>query len=96
MSDEIKPAMTSEEWERFLRQGMRGVQPLRERFENGLPKFSEDWHALAALALYRESFGFNHALLAHLREIEPSDRFQSETIRRVADRIAALLPPAPP
>jgi hypothetical protein len=57
-----------------------------------------DRHALAALALYQQTFGFTRedveALRKIVRENEPRDI--ADSLRSLADRVEALLPPEPP
>lgn len=71
--------------------------PEQERFPIELPH--EDRHALAALALYGQPFGFTQgdvAMLfgiAHHFQAFPGDRAYTDRIAGLAKRIAALLPP---
>lgn len=54
-----------------------------------------DRHALAALALFGQPFGFTHADVTNVRMMANEDHWTDggAAIRSAAERIAALLPP---
>ena len=88
----IKPALTAEEWESSRYRTWAGASTAGD-YER---------HALAALALYGQPFGFTWedvALLREHAEIAIDDRMSLPDLRRwcvlletLADRIEALLP----
>lgn len=107
-----KPALTEEEWGK-LGCGTKGARPQRVEFddegylvvhdgwETALPS-SDVWHALAALCLHGQPYGFTWEDVDILRreagfaDDEHRNGFHPETEARLlslADRIAALLPP---
>ena len=83
----MTPALTPEQWDRLR------ADPYARNREFG----TEDRQAIAARALYGESFGFTRADVALLRVLADRDgetgAYTRSTIRELADRIAALLPP---
>lgn len=93
---EIQPALTPEEWARFL-----AVLAETDHW-TAYRCMSQDFHGLAALALHGQPFGFTWEDVVALREEvrgewegpggtilgEPGHRLLS-----IAARIAALLPP---
>lgn len=115
MSDDIRPALTPEEWaagekvdrfdrwdERFVSGDDNAVTACDEVncVHIRTPKLR---HALAALALHGQPFGFTHADVALVRDCVGMEwglatREQArETERRLLDlvaRLAALLPPS--
>ena len=109
MTNEIRPALTPEEWEMFNKQGhgphdgpLRDVE-LRDEVIAVFPQ-GEGWygkgtdrHALAALALHGQPFGFTREDVELLREHIGRDchAVHSQAAMHLADRIAALLPPEP-
>jgi hypothetical protein len=128
MSDEIRPALTAEEW---ARHGFEHGPITAERFRDlfvGRPTKNvgvridhlnakhltwvsdtpADCHALAALCLHGQSFGFTHKELAALRKLDDTDRAYvfldrddgsdesgEPFIASALAKIAALLPPPP-
>ena len=115
MTEEIKPALSAEEWRELRRGGGMSIegehlvltvdsgQYYNVRDAYGPP----DRHALAALALHGQPFGFSRddaeILRAWsklwdypIRDSELERRFGgvADKLRDLADRIAALLPPA--
>lgn len=102
---EITPALTPEEWAEFLRPKER-VGIYNVTAGDGDP--ARLCHQTAAMNLHGQPFGFTHEMLALLRRmvrqihdtgsetewLEVSlDEAERATLRAVADRIAALLPP---
>lgn len=100
MTDRISPALTPEEWAK----GGRG-------WRHGAVINAEDRHAVAAVCLYGQPFGFTRADVAFLQSLAAWHHKQtygkaagwrqsvlSEVVelRNLADRIAALLPPETP
>lgn len=59
MSEKIKPALTAEEWREALQDHTAKVQAMRSAWYNPKSPETSD-HALAALALYGQPFGFTH------------------------------------
>ena len=64
MADEITPALSAAEWSGVLTQ-VDGLTHLREQF--GKLPFSV--HAIAALLLYEQPFGFSHEDVRDEREV---------------------------
>lgn len=111
MLKEIKPALSAEQWET---QSIDGVGATAECLNVGdgfdsVTFSGERRHALAALALHGQPFGFTHEDVALLRKLDrandytPHDEFgiideqmtgdETQRLRSLAKRIAALLPP---
>lgn len=110
MSDEIKPALTPDEWSEL--RADRGVLWVRKYEDgSGIEIFDElRWsggsaapdlyHALAALALHGQAFGFTHddvTLLRGAASYLGGDSTRGDwwrvRLNGLADRIVALLPP---
>lgn len=116
MADDVKPALTASEWAGDDRVILSTTSPKlgfwvdADISDEGIrlsvhgPKDftlpSESRHALAALALYQQPYGFTREDVEQLRQLAirdsrtyclPEDHFGW----RIADRIAALLPPEP-
>jgi hypothetical protein len=97
MSEKIEPALTEHEWRQALR------HPPGVTFGFGSDEGSMSRHRLAAMCLYNTPEGFTQedvALLvrraAHEEESASYHGAQVRSgLRNLADRIAALLPPAP-
>jgi hypothetical protein len=97
MTDEpsIPPALTAEEWRRVAEHPQEYVSAEAQEAAVGVGSF----HAVAAMALYGQPFGFDFTDRDRLREIaDEIDRrglpdAWSDRLRDVAARIAALLPP---
>lgn len=98
----IKPALTPDEWAGRAIQSGRG----RARIADGGALEAEGEldasrrHALAALALHGQPFGFTWKDVDLIRSTVLADDFHSPddwfVLQRLADRIAALLPPREP
>jgi hypothetical protein len=104
MADDTLPALSAEEWIQYganrsvLRDFACDKRPWgpRRRFT-----YEEKLHAVAAMALYDQPFGFTRAdmyLLVdeanlHDRQGTSDDVRRSSRLRELAARIAALLPP---
>jgi hypothetical protein len=98
MSDEIRPALTPEEWAERL-------DPDSSPFPRPQDREYEYWgpaHEVAALALYKQPFGFTHADVRMLRRLHRDVRLThedmqtgeiTEPLESLAARIEALLPP---
>lgn len=86
---EIRPALDAEDWEWVSGRGpLPGIDPGR---------WSD--HALAALALHGQPFGFTWEDVDLLHEIKFRNEAEADELgllaKSLADRIAALLPPRP-
>lgn len=104
MSDDIKPALSLDGWEK-----VRDLDLLPALADQIAFRTHYTTHGVAALCLYGQPFGFTQedvtalrAFIASAREyIGPPER-QTEWTRRadvldsIADRIASLLPPVTP
>lgn len=104
MSGRIKPAMSAEEWEHRGAPGAAWIDErgdlLQAHDEYDAP--IERRHALAALALYGQPFGFTRADVNLLEDVARRDEGEygpdegdpgyPTALRDLADRIAALLP----
>ena len=111
---EIKPALTEGEWldgpRVAVQRGGLGIydqmKPPGEGalgLENvgtgtGIVVSPEHRHALAAVALYNQDYGFNWSEIYRLRwaaaQVEGlADAATGQTLRHLADKIAAMLPP---
>jgi hypothetical protein len=103
----VKQAMTAEEWANpnevfsgYLDVGL-GVVDIRLGEPAGIRDAVRERHALAALCLHGQPFGFQARDVAALRDLlrglqEVGVHFvadQAEIVSDLADRIAALLPP---
>jgi len=110
----IRPALTVDEWEQRARfnadgdarfvlvgrgfDGYAGHAHLRDADEVPIA-YEGDFHALAALALYGQPFGFTEGdvnllrLAAQMEEECFGDERGARHFTSIADRIAALLPP---
>ena len=102
MPDPMKPALTAEEWASEI---ANTYFPLEDRMwwaadEADLP-YGGHRHALAALALHGQPFGFNdedRAMLYLFADTLGARGVHESHVARcksLADRIAALLPPEP-
>lgn len=85
----VAPALTAEEWARFLDPSGDWVEYYLDR---------EDEHTTAALALYGQPFGFSDLDPYWLNQIADMDDVslalnERKFLHDLADRIAALLPP---
>src|SRR5690606_30074156 len=56
--------------------------------------YGQELHALAALALYGQRFGFTHEDVRSLRDL--AEELVRDDLHDLADRIEALLPPREP
>lgn len=106
----IEPALTAEEWgqQRFETEALAGeataqideegdvyVSPTTK---DGAFFHGADRHALAALLLYGQTFGFTRSdviLLRHFAKDFPEEAQLGHNLRNLADRIEALSPPNP-
>jgi hypothetical protein len=104
MPDDIMPALDAEEWLEYgadrtvLRDFAMGKRPWgpRRRYRD-----EEKLHAVAAMALYGQPFGFTQTdiqliedeAVNHARKGAPSDLKRASELRELAKRIAALIPP---
>jgi hypothetical protein len=108
MSDEIKPAMTAEEWEAGLVKRPTCPQLIRNDdspgvfvwYDQGVLIEPPDTYALAAMCLYKQPFGFTRQDVEEIRDAARNleEEFNSppgsiKELRSIADRIEALLPP---
>lgn len=97
MSDEIKPAMSAEEWQRKQSRDA-WINPEDGQLYVGddewewRPVIAQDRHALAALALHGRPFGFTREDVTLLREAADVSA-SARALLNLTDRIAALLPP---
>jgi hypothetical protein len=124
MTDDVKAALTPDEWSalEYVREGKTSIriddkmarwggalevgndEIETHSFHNG-----EARHALAALALHGQAFGFSWEDVRYLREIADDVEFHyrddsgptpvyrpNPDLAWLADRIAALLPPRDP
>lgn len=112
MTDNIKPALTPEEWARIEGNEFARIalahELMRGTLDPSLPKAVEGRpdHALAALALLGYfTWEDVDALRYYIEAHEPWDQDRSygadeirtwETLKSIADRIGALLPPRAP
>ena len=98
---EIQPALTKGQWETLERHGV--IEGYVDICDGPIPTpirapTHKDRHALAALALHDHPAGFTWEDVEELRGVaedydgEPAQQV-SPTLRYLADRIAALLPP---
>lgn len=119
MTEKIEPALTPEGWERFGADRPGGfVEKFRDLFV-GRPTRNmafkvkgetvqvielEEAHAIAAIALYGQPFGFTREMAQALRDMHEAapegvattrqwEAIKGDLLLAVADRIEALLPP---
>ena len=96
--NEIKPALTPEEWAEAADQ--RALQAVLESASAEVDAWNPpSRHGLAALTLHGQPFGFTWEDVDRVRSVaEPdSDWYrEDEWLVSLADRIAALLPPREP
>lgn len=95
-NEQVRPALTVEEWAAELAQRPTPLVPSIEWAAREMGDISR--HALAALALYGQPFGFDATDLAQLRVAaailrEGDNGGHAHFVDRIADKIAALLPP---
>lgn len=104
MADKITPALTSAEWIQYgddLAVMADWAADKRPYGPDRRYTMEQKRHAVAALALHQQPFGFTAADLDLLGEVMkfyqhrgfPGDTALAERIERVCDRISALLPP---
>jgi len=113
MSEPIKLALTKEEWDVWHDAGQlrrdtlyvgtkgRGMLGLQRVIVQPPSPMDTECHAVAALCLYQQPFGFTQEDAEILRQIAPfvvgasiAQRDLRAWAHRLADRIAALLPPS--
>lgn len=90
----IKPALTAKEWYVALEDHSSRVSAMRRAWYNPESPETND-HALAALALHGQRFGFTREMVKAIRacaEFSGPDR-DSELADAAAECIEALLPP---
>jgi hypothetical protein len=100
-TERIEPALTAEEWR--LAKDDRNIvgDPSEEALDLGGGRFKHlDGHALAAINLYGQPFGFTHRDLVVLTAIHDAlahDGFHTaEELLPIVAKVAALLPPRTP
>lgn len=99
MTESIRPALTPEEWARQVSTGPDGSVEIVVDFGGlvGPHRVVDDpkaRHALAALSLHGQPFGFTREDVAMLRSLASDAGLQAEpVILHLAARIEALLPP---
>ncbi len=106
MSDEIKPALTPEQWDLFLaygplsRMGIPGYGVTGSAINCGTMGANSS-HELAAMALYGQPFGFTQEEAQFLEEFDnflvmprKADH-ESLMFDAITAKIRALLPPQP-
>jgi hypothetical protein len=114
---DVKPALTEREWStlgfrRVVDEENNDLQAAKIEDGNVYREHDEnvdEWqrlehpHAMAALCLYGQSFGFTREDIELLNEVSESansvyplelDEAQTEHLRSLINRIAALLPPS--
>lgn len=92
---ETKPALTADMWHEALRDRAAFAAALQKAW--GDEVWRENDHALAALALFQQPFGFTWEDVDELHnEIMRGYLLRPDDIASLADRIAALLPPRKP
>jgi hypothetical protein len=103
----IEPALSADEWARFLSPTDQEIRPGIGALPGAdfeLIGFigETDRDALAALCLYGQPFGFEHWMIEWLHErswscvpeeVEAACRDEGDVDVLIADRISALLPP---
>lgn len=110
MSEPIKPALTPEEWASHYSDGNLGEDGVEEALLYASRKIAEcidsigpNRHALAALALHGQPFGFGRYDVVMLRDAaahfagsrNTAAGLQHLAMTSLAARIEALLPPEP-
>jgi hypothetical protein len=98
MNDSMEPALSAKEWAELRRVDERGTVRVDGDAVEAEGRFAGDERrALAALALHGEAFGFNWKDVDMIRSAVLADDMHSHedwwALQRLADRIAALLPP---
>lgn len=98
MSETVKPALTPEEWAELRLRDERGTARIDGGRVEAEGRFdAEPRHALAALALHGQPFGFSWKDVDMLKSTVLADDFHSHddwwALQRLGERIAALLPP---
>lgn len=105
MSDRIAPALTPEEWRKLAVSRGGFYADLSGDWQNGIPTDTlfvgspesavavSPRHALAALALHGQPFGFTREDVANLRWVACQRMPRAAALNQIADRIEALLPP---
>lgn len=106
MSDEVKPALTPEEWAEVRDDPTwwadRMQEAAHDTSQHLMTYLDEPYrhHALAALALHGQHFGFTREdIRAINRALESHELFrytmqeEADTLESLAARIEALLPP---
>jgi hypothetical protein len=105
---EIKPALTAEKWETFGNvERSIGIVPVGPDANagfyaiDGWPMYNVTHHALAAIALYRQPFGFTREELELMQFLAKANNGwdvewggdMCTRAKSIAQKIAALLPP---
>jgi hypothetical protein len=98
VADDVKPALTAEEWAKRISAGGAEMRHMEiAEFRDGTKVGFAPTHAAAAIALYDQPYGFTWADVDHLRgivhEYEVEQGSYDALLDEIADRIAALLPP---
>ena len=102
MPDKITPALTPEEWAILAKLSDEGNQQFRLRDDSveiyRIPLIREESrHAVAALCLHGQPFGFTREDVKLLGEVGQNEWLQPddmwERVRSLSARISALLPP---
>lgn len=98
MSDSIESALSPEEWADLRRVDEAGTARVDGDAIEAEGRFAaDDRRALAALALHAQPFGFRWSDVDMIRSTVLADDMHSHddhwALQRLADRIAALLPP---
>lgn len=99
MSDEIKPALTASEWTQHLSGNSGDVDDAVEwasrKVAETIMSSGPNRHALAALCLYGQPFGFTREDIEMLRGIGRGGDYGDwgGLFESLTQRIAALLPP---
>lgn len=92
----MKPALTAEEWRKALRGGDIGWNAEQDIVVESVRRLASNLRpAVAALALYGQTFGFTREDVTQLRFLAATDGWEAfrEFAIGLADRIEALLPP---
>lgn len=107
MTTPITPALTPDEWRNLSASRTDGVNAHDlsiKDYRSGLVWLNvgeqsvrvddrPSMHAIAALALHEQPFGFSRADVEALRHIASDEPKLAPALVNLADRIAALLPP---